>query len=347
MDFLDRKCSTQKELVFGLVRYYRIETRGFLAGAALDWIVSMPISSLASRIANEVAALIEAGDLTASAHLSTQALAARFEVSRSPVREALAHLSTRGLVEKQPHRGFFVKHGSIKREASSADEQPTDLPDLYHRLAEDWIHDAIPGEVTEQWLRDRYSLTKAQLSEILSRAAQDGWAERKQGYGWRFLNIIRMPEMFEQLYRFRSVIEPAGFLEPTFALDDNLVHKQRQTQESLLAGDVERWPVERVLRSGTDFHEDLALCSGNALIHQAVVRANRMRRLLERRGPVDRERLRNQSAEHLQILELLVHGENIEAAAQMRRHLLGVLKKKWPSYRSLFDQAEETEESPS
>src|SRR3546814_15120665 len=65
---------------------------------------------------------------------------------------------------------------------------------------------------------DLYGLTRAQVSYILVRATREGWAERKQGYGWRFLPVAKTPEAFEQIYRFRMIIEPTAFLEPGFRL---------------------------------------------------------------------------------------------------------------------------------
>ncbi len=59
---------------------------------------------LAARIAEE----IMAGALLPGARLEEVAVAARFGVSRTPVREALRHLEATGLVEKRPHRGVVV-----------------------------------------------------------------------------------------------------------------------------------------------------------------------------------------------------------------------------------------------
>ena len=59
---------------------------------------------LAARIAEE----IMAGALLPGVRLEQVALAARFGVSRMPVREALRHLEATGLVEKRPQRGVVV-----------------------------------------------------------------------------------------------------------------------------------------------------------------------------------------------------------------------------------------------
>ncbi len=51
---------------------------------------------------------ILAGALKPGTRLDEVSLAARFGVSRTPIREALQHLAHQGLVELRPHRGAFV-----------------------------------------------------------------------------------------------------------------------------------------------------------------------------------------------------------------------------------------------
>ncbi len=62
----------------------------------------------------------------------------------------------------------------------------------------------------------------------------------------------------------------------------------------------------------------------------ALQRVNRMRRLMEYRAKIDRERLVVQCSEHLEILNLLENGDVIDASYKMRQHLSGALKRKSP-----------------
>ena len=136
-----------------------------------------------------------------------------------------------------------------------ASSQNLEDQDVYRRLAEDWLTDAIDEEVTELFLQTRYDLTKAELKDVLLRATREGWAERKKGYGWRFLPVAKTPKAFEQIYRLRMTIEPAAVLEPTFAPDRKRLRELRDEQERLLETDVEKLRVERLLNTGSDFHE--------------------------------------------------------------------------------------------
>ena len=55
-----------------------------------------------------------AGQIRAGTRLAEQALASLFEVSRTSVREALIRLETRGIVQSNPRRGWFVVEPSLE-----------------------------------------------------------------------------------------------------------------------------------------------------------------------------------------------------------------------------------------
>jgi DNA-binding GntR family transcriptional regulator len=59
-------------------------------------------------LAQQLAELVLGGELAPGVKLDEQALAQRFQVSRTPVREALRQLASTGLVELRPNRGAFV-----------------------------------------------------------------------------------------------------------------------------------------------------------------------------------------------------------------------------------------------
>ncbi len=60
------------------------------------------------QMVRAIADRIVTGYLRPGEKLDEGSLAARFEVSRTPVREALGHLSAMGLVERRPNRGAIV-----------------------------------------------------------------------------------------------------------------------------------------------------------------------------------------------------------------------------------------------
>jgi DNA-binding GntR family transcriptional regulator len=78
----------------------------------VDNLVDM--AEAASRdIASQLRESIRRGDLSAGEHLAEEDLAARFHVSRAPIREALLQLEADGLVTQIPHRGATVARLSI------------------------------------------------------------------------------------------------------------------------------------------------------------------------------------------------------------------------------------------
>jgi DNA-binding GntR family transcriptional regulator len=295
-----------------------------LPGTDLDALVSPLVRELAGRLDT----LIRAGSLAPGDKLVTQKLADDFGVSRSPVREALVLLASEGLIEQQVNRGYFVRADAAAAAGPPNDVLPREARPEYRRLAEDWLADHIGPDVTEQMLRDRYGLTRGQVADVLGRAAREGWAERKQGYGWRLLQVAKTSEAFTQIYRFRLIIEPASLLESTFQLDRTALDEQRRIQETMLETGFARLPAERLVENGALFHEELVRMSGNSFLHMSLVRVNRMRRLFEYRAVIDRDRLSAQCTEHLQIIDALEKDDREEAARLLKRHLEKAVAKK-------------------
>lgn len=291
----------------------------------------MAPSPLAQKIARDIISEISSGDLPSGSHLGTEAIAQRFNVSRSPVREALKLLADQQVINQLPNRGYFVGHGSISAQLAGQAAEGLQTPDdVYFRFSEDWLNDAIPGEVTEQFVRERYGLTKSEVQEILSRAAREGWAEPKAGYGWRLRPVAKTAETFEQIYRFRAIIEPAALLEPSFVFDRDIHDRLKRAQQRMLDGDARRLPPEALVKAGSQFHEELIKMSGNMMFFQGLERANQLRRLLEYRTNVNRQRFEAQCVDHLHMLDLVQRGENLEAAHFMKKHLSGALAAKSP-----------------
>ncbi|MGU7784794.1 GntR family transcriptional regulator [Burkholderia sp. PU8-34] len=72
-------------------------------------------ASLASDIRATLQGEIETGKLAPGTPIDERALAARFDVSRTPVREALQHLAARDLVVISPRQGMTVARLSVAK----------------------------------------------------------------------------------------------------------------------------------------------------------------------------------------------------------------------------------------
>ena len=95
---------------------------------------------------------IESGKLGPGAALDERALAARFDVSRTPVREALQQLAARGLVRIAPRQGVFVSRLSVNRVRAML-EYIGELESLCAKLAarrlDDEVRRALDAAVTQ------------------------------------------------------------------------------------------------------------------------------------------------------------------------------------------------------
>ena len=100
------------------------------------------------RIADELEQLILTGEFADGARLDETRLAARFGVSRTPVREALQKLGGESLVEHRPRRGVFVRTpGPV--ELIEMFEVMAELEATCGRLAASRITEAGLGDLRE------------------------------------------------------------------------------------------------------------------------------------------------------------------------------------------------------
>jgi len=273
------------------------------------------------ELAQQILLHIREAQLVAGTHLTAQGLSQRFKISRFPVGLALHVLADKGYLRHEINRGYFVGEAAAKAPQAELPPSENVLDEVYYRIADDLLRSALPSDVSERYLRDRYGLTHTQLTNVLGRIAQEGWAERRRGYGWTFSPMLTTPESLEQTYRVRMALEPAALLEPTYRLDASDIARCRAVEERLLAGAIETDSAELLHERGVRFHEAIVGASGNPFFLDTVQRINRVRRLLSYRGMTDRRRYRRQCEEHLEILRLLEAERNDDAAEALRSHL--------------------------
>jgi DNA-binding GntR family transcriptional regulator len=283
-------------------------------------------ADISSIVAARIVQYLGEGKLPVGTHIPTQDLADRFAVSRSPVNEALKLLSKKGLVSHRPNKGYFVSAVAPARPEHVGLALEDKLSSIYFRIAEDRLSGRLGDQVSENFLRQTYGVTRAQLNQLLSRIGEEGWAMRRPGYGWTFSTMLTTPEALEQTYRMRMAIEPAALIEPTFALGREAAKQCRETEEWFLSGGIETASADTLYERGVRFHETLAAASRNPFFLDALRRVNRVRRLLAYRSMIDRQRYYSQSREHLRILDLLVHERNEDAAEAMAAHLRSVVR---------------------
>ena len=300
-----------------------------MAVMVLDTAHNFATMSADKSIAAQIIEFIRHEGLSEGAHLPAQMLADRIRVSRSPINEALQLLHEKGLLRRERNRGFFLTQ-SIDQPLNEVTqglglEEADTITQTYFQVAEDRLRGLLPDEVSEAQLRDRYRLTSSQLQTVLARIAQEGWIQKKPGYGCEFSSMLTTPDSLLQSYRLRLALEPAALLEPGYQLDPQVLARCRTTELDLLDGGIETATADQLHERGVRFHEALVEASGNPFFIDTIKRVNRVRRLLSYRSMRDRKRYREHCLQHLELLDLLERGKNQDAAESMRAHLNATL----------------------
>ncbi|QCI13192.1 GntR family transcriptional regulator [Pseudomonas putida] len=275
------------------------------------------LTSLQTKVAGQILAAIQSGELAPGNHLKEVELAERFGVSRSPVRGALAYLADQQLIEPMANHGFRVPLEPAALELGAGELQ-NEEDALYARLIDDRLNQSLPDQISESDLLRRYEVGKSVLRRCLLRLSDEGVMHRKHGHGWQFAPTLSDKQTRFESYRFRMLLEPAGLLEPTFRLNQEQLQRCRKQQLDLLEGIAES---KNFFESNAQFHELLAAASGNAYILQAVQQQNRLRRLTEFHSVNNVERVKASCREHLAILDALEQGDNEWASTLLHRHL--------------------------
>jgi DNA-binding GntR family transcriptional regulator len=281
-------------------------------------------------ITQQILFLIQTEQWPVGSHLRAQNLADRLRVSRSPINEALQCLEKFGLLSHQANRGYFLTRSPESLPAETFNNlegaEADVVSEAYFKVAEDRLRGQLPDSITEAGLRKRYLLTVAQSAAVLARIAQEGWAERKPGYGWQFSSMLTTPDSLLQSYRLRLALEPAALLEPRYRLDPQVLERCRTAEQRLLDGGIQSATADQLHDRGVRFHESLVEASGNAFFIDSIRRVNRVRRLLSYRSTQDRARYPEHCEQHLRILELLEQERNEEASSRLREHLASTLR---------------------
>ncbi|WP_309304246.1 GntR family transcriptional regulator [Pseudomonas sp. LS1212] len=275
-------------------------------------------TALQVKVASEILTAIQSGELAPGSHLKEVELAERFGVSRSPVRGALAYLASQDLIEPLPAQGYGVRAQPVSAEQAKVSLPVGEDEDLYQRLIDDRLAQALPDQVMESDLLRRYGVGKAVLRRCLLRLSDEGVMQRKHGHGWMFLPTLSSPAKRFESYRFRMLLEPAGLLEPTYHLPKERLQRCRERQLALLEGTPDSLSF---FEANAEFHELLASASGNSFILQTVQQQNRLRRLTEFHTVSNIERVRTSCREHLEILDALEQGDREWASTLLYRHL--------------------------
>jgi DNA-binding GntR family transcriptional regulator len=138
--------------------------------------IHRPKPVLSQAIAAELEAEILLGKITAGSKLDEAALARRFGVSRTPVREALQIVVARALAVRQPYKGVLV-----------SDISPERIDQLFEAMAE---IEALCGRFAAQRMTAQERAALRSAHEAMADLVQSGDAARYEEANTRFHQLI-------------------------------------------------------------------------------------------------------------------------------------------------------------
>lgn len=278
-------------------------------------------SPLVLSLANQISELARVRRLPEGTHLREQWIAGELQVSRSPIRRALALLRDIGIVQHVANRGYFLARPGDSLEPAVQGPPQDEDDEIYFRLVDDFLHGHLDNEFTAAGIARRFAVPPHTVQRTLARLEGEDVIRRKPGRGWEFQGILSTTQGHEDSYRFRMIVEPAALLEPGFSVAHEALVRQRERQEALLRGQILSSTRRHLFQANAEFHETLVGSANNPFLLDALRRQNRIRRLIEYRYQFDRGRMVAQAREHLLLLELVEAGRLEDAARALRMHL--------------------------
>lgn len=253
--------------------------------------------------------------------LPEQVLAARCNVSRTPVRKALSVLAERKIAVRDVDGGFRLRvdqNTAIGVEhalPSSAEERLCDL------ILRDLAARRIDPSQTIASLQRRYGVSRPVVQNTLQRMSADQLVERAAGQLWLFLPAATSAESIAWSYEYRMVLEPAALLSKSFAVDVSALAAIRRSLDAVLALGEHGIDLARFEPVDFEFHALIARSCGNPYISSALEAHHRKRRMPMKQVALSPFRLIQSTQEHLSILACIERAQFDLAADLMRVHL--------------------------
>jgi DNA-binding GntR family transcriptional regulator len=276
------------------------------------------VTSLAAQLASQIVEHLRSTNCQIGDHLTEQDFATAFRVSRTPVREAFRILESMSVVEKRPNRGYFLLREAGALESQELQTAGEEEDAVYTQIVEDRVAGNVPDRFTENQFIRRYGISRSHLIKLLVKMQHEGWVERLPGHGWEFQPALSSPEVYDQAYRFRLLIEPSALLQPGYSLEPETIALLRDQQQAMLDGGILSYSRSKTFATCVNYHETIVAGAKNPFFNEALKRINRLRSLMEYRIPVDRIQ---HCKEHLELLDLIEEGDFAQASQFLYRHI--------------------------
>lgn len=297
--------------------------QGSLVTGAAPRLFKRAFDILAGQIAN--------GSLQRGTKLQESGVAARFGISRSPARRALAELHKIGLVEKSPGRGYTVKGAQKKFAASPGTGETEQSWHLTSRPSWERIFAEVENEIGARLCFGSWRVNEAQLAryhgvsrtvarDVLARMQQRGLISKDERSRWFAPELT--PAHISELYELRGVLEPVALKKAAAKMDRYALEMAHHNLLDAIASpdSVSGATLDRLEE---ELHVSLLSYCGSRTLMQAIAQPQSLliaHRFLYRWTPhlFDVEPF---LPEHLAIVEHLLSGRADAAAAILEDHL--------------------------
>jgi DNA-binding GntR family transcriptional regulator len=201
------------------------------------------LRNLREHVHDQIRSAILSGELSPGLRLNERELAARLDVSTSPLKEALRQLEGEGLVETSPRRGTFVTFSASQAEemtfARAAIESM--LARLAAKRGEEAHFDTLAGLIEDM----RAAVASADIEALIAlNEAFHGAIHEASGCTY-LLRLQRAQRMYDQTSRHTVLMDQAvrakSFAEHE-AIKDAVVGRDEEAAERLMK--------EHILKAG-------------------------------------------------------------------------------------------------
>lgn len=303
------------------------------------------ITKLQQDLLFKVIARLKADNAKAGSSLNESSLAQQFEVSRSPIRAVLKHLSAQGITKVVPYKGSVLQTDAADIEISGQDnDQQPRQEQLYLRVLMDLFFSELGPSFSEKDLQQRYDANRGEMQSVLRLLENDGIFRRSPGYKWQLDGVLNTLERHTESYRCRLIFEPAGLLEPTWILDGSDLEGCQERHVQAITNP-ESVNASQLFSLSAEFHEQLAACSGNRFLLSTMQQHNRLRKATDLVSMHIQSSVIKSCQRRLEIIELVLEGNNHVASAKLAQLLENDIRVMKRTYNDVMNVSMEQRES--
>lgn len=287
----------------------------------MSYMDTTAITQLQKDLLFKVIARLKVDEAKAGISLNESSLAQQFEVSRTPLRAVLKHLSVQGITKAVPYKGFVLQIDAKNIEIADGNESDQARQEqLYLRVLLDLFFGELGSSFSEKDLQKRYDANRSEMQHVLRLLESDAIFRRSPGYKWQPDGVLNTLERHTESYRCRLIFEPAGLLELTWELDRSAFERCREHHLQAIAGP-QLVTASELFRLSAEFHELLAICSGNRFLLGIMQQHNRLRKATDLVSMHIQSSVIKSCQRRLDIIDLVLDGKNLRASNHLAQLL--------------------------